>query len=402
MKQIINSILDNDLYKFTMQQIVFHQYANCDVEYQFTCRNKDIKLGFLCEKVKEQISALKHVSLKNDEYDYLVYVLPQFFKKDYCDFLKDFVFDTNTVDVRDVDGDLSISICGKWLDTILYEVPILAIVNELYFEHERQQLSMSIEDVQKIGYENLFKKCCLVEGMPNIDIIEFGTRRRFSAEWQKRVVEYMKSYINFNNLKGTSNLLLAKTYDLKPFGTMAHEYISAHMGIVPRTNDLRQDLSLAQRRALYVWVQEYGSNLGIALSDTFTSEMFFMDFDKHLSNIYSGVRHDSGNPYAFGKKCIRHYERLGIDACTKHSVFSDSLNFPSIINIFNTFAGKIKMSFGMGTNLTNDVGMDALNIVIKLIKCNGIDCIKLSDVISKAVGKQEIINDFVGNFQSVI
>ena len=218
---------------------------------------------------------------------------------------------------------------------------------------------------------------------PRLMLAEFGTRRRYSREWQ----EYVFGVLNdLPNVVGTSNVRLAMDNDTKPIGTMAHEYLCAHLGLV-------DNLGTAQKRALHVWLQEYGTNLGVALTDTFTTPAFFKDFGHVLANAFSGVRHDSGDPIKFGIDTIAHYESLGIDPRTKTIVFSDGLDIPEAIRIFETFTGLIGISFGVGTNLTNDLGPKALNIVIKLIECDDTYCVKLSDNPGKAIGNAKQIDN---------
>jgi len=378
MEQIITSLLDTDLYKISMMQCVFHQYPDTTVRYEFKCRNDDVELGFLRKEIQKQALAMDGMRFTKGECDYLR-TLP-FLTDDYVDWLEnDFALDSNNVNVDEEDGHLYITIGGYWAETILWEVPLLAIVNELYF-------ATRIDDFKAIRYGRLklYDKIQLMRKRPRMLIAEFGTRRRFSKDWQREVVHTLAN--DAPNLIGTSNVLLAKELGLKPIGTMAHEYISAHLSLV-------DNIETAQKRALHVWLQEYGTDLGIALTDTFTSDAFFRDFGVVLAREFSGLRHDSGDPIKFGEKAIAHYEKLGIDPRTKSIVFSDGLDVPTAVQIFDHFTGRIGLAFGIGTNLTNSVGLDPLNIVIKLVGCNGLDVVKLSDNPGKEMGNPEVVEE---------
>lgn len=376
MKQIINSILQTDLYKLTMQQAIFHQYPFNNARYEFRCRD-DIKLGYLAEQVREQVNLLGNLRLEKDEADYLR-TLP-FMSEDYVQWLQNMVIHPELVDIQNINDDLVINVKGKWVETILFEVYILAIVNELHFKEKTIYLSEL--NVLNKGKELLDAKIELIKQHPRLLIAEFGTRRRFSSEWQNYV---FKELNKLPNVVGTSNVYLAKKYNTKPIGTMAHEYICAHLALV-------DNIQAAQKRALHVWLQEYGTNLGTALSDTFTSDVFFRDFGVVLANAFSGVRHDSGDPFEFGEKTIKHYESLGIDPRTKTIVFSDGLDIPLAIKLFDKFTGLINLSFGIGTNLTNDLGFRPLSIVMKLTEINGKPVVKISDNPAKAIGDPDMV-----------
>lgn len=376
MKQIINSILDTDQYKLTMQQCVRNQYPNAEVGYTFKCRNKDIQLGFLKDQIKDQIDAMKDIVLLDSEAEFLSKI--PFFKKDYIDYLYNYRFNPEDVTVSNVCGHLGIGIYGNWTDTILWEVPLLAIVNQLYF-----QATSDFRTIEGEGIRRLKDKINIIRQYPTFCFADFGTRRRYSQSWQEHVVADLHK--NLPQLIGTSNIKIAMDLGIKSIGTQAHEYISAHLGLV---DNIRE----AQKRAFYVWLQEYGTNLGIALTDTFTTKAFFEDFDYTLANNFSGVRQDSGNPFEFGRKMIEHYKKLGIDPKTKTIVFSDGLDVYKAIALFKEFTGLIGLSFGIGTNFTNDLGQEPLNIVIKLVECNRKMVAKLSDDMTKAIGDKMVID----------
>jgi len=376
--QIITSFLDTDLYKLTMLQAFWDQYPYSQMCWKFTCRNKGVKLGFLSEEILQQLDYLYKLKITDDEADYLLSL--GFFKKDFVDYLRNEFFFRPDVIVENINDELVITVKGAF-EVNLFEVYVLAIVNEIYFD--KISKANSGIDYKDEGHKRLLKKIEKLKEYPDLVFAEFGTRRRFSKHWQESVVSVLK--LNCKNIIGTSNVYLAKKYGLKPIGTVAHEWTMAHLGFVER-------IEKAQGRALHVWQQEYGNRLGIALSDTFTTDAFLRDFTFILANSYDGVRHDSGDPIIFGYKIINHYISLGIDPLTKTIVFSDGLDIDKAISIFKEFQGKIKISFGIGTNLSNDVGLNALNIVMKLTRCNYVNCVKLSDNSGKEMGEPYMIN----------
>jgi len=380
MDAIIDSVLQTDLYKLTMQQCVFHQYPEVEIGYEFRCRNKGKELGFLADAVQDQVLAMKNLYLTPKERNYLLLSCP-FLTSDYLDYLSKYRFDPGQVNVENWRGELVMGIDGKWVDDILWEVPLLSIVNELYFSH-LTTLNDNRKECLDIGVDRLNAKIEMMKPYPNFKFTEFGTRRRFSRDWQAMVVRCLAE--KCPNLVGTSNVGLAMETGLKPIGTMAHEFISAHLALAPT-------LAEAQKKAFFAWLMEYDNDLGIALTDTFTTDAFFRDFGVVLSNAFAGLRHDSGDPIEFGHKSILHYKGKDIDPKTKTLVFSDGLNIPKALKIYLEFTGLIGVSFGIGTDITNDVGLDALNIVIKAIRCNGKHVVKLSDNPAKAMGDFDMI-----------
>jgi nicotinate phosphoribosyltransferase len=381
---IIKSILDNDFYKFTMQQAVFHQFFNTSVTYKFICRNKGVSFKEVFGTIKTEIGALSKLALTDDEEKYLRSI--RFVKSDYVDFLRLFRFDPDRHVVLSIDEDGSLDVCikGGWLYTILYEVPVLSIISQVFFS---DAAGNKTDQVLKKGEEILLEKIGLIKNKSAVKIIEFGTRRRFSFEWHERVVGILKNELP-DNLTGTSNVFLAKKYGLTPVGTMAHEWIMAG-----QAQEIR--LVNSQKYMLGNWVNEYRGDLGIALTDTISMDAFLEDFDLFFAKLYDGCRHDSGDPYVWADKLIGHYRKLKIDPSTKSAVFSDGLDIPEALDIFEKYGGKIRTSFGIGTNLTNDVGYNPLNIVIKMTECNGQHVAKLSDEPGKTVCGDEKYMDYL-------
>ncbi len=369
---IIESLLDTDLYKFTMMQCVLHQFPGASVEYRFRCRNEGIDLRPYMDEVKAQVDHLCSLRFKEDELEYLRSL--RFIKDDFVEFLSLFQLKRKYIDISEKDGQMAITIKGPWLHTILFEIPVLAIVNETYFRH----VAPNIDKAE--GRRRLDAKIKMIEAEPDremISISDFGTRRRFSREWQKEVIETLKARLP-REFAGTSNVLYAKDLDLIPMGTMAHEYLQACQALGPRLRD-------SQTYAFEMWAKEYRGDLGIALTDVYGIEPFLKDFDMYFCKLFDGVRQDSGDPEKWGERMIEHYKANRCDPRTKTFIFSDSLTFERLIRLFRRFKGRVKLGFGVGTNLTNDLGPEPLNIVIKMVRANGQPVAKISDTPGKSL-----------------
>jgi nicotinate phosphoribosyltransferase len=381
MKQIINDILDNDLYKLTMQQAVVKKFPRAKVKYAFINRGKTQFPEGFAEELRSQIKMMENLALTKEEKSWLnkkcYYLDPT-----YLDFLYGYRYDSSEIGIIQDKGGLRITITGYWHRTILWEVPLMALISELYFlmagEHPWQE---------NVRYENNNQKKQLFR-LNGMHFACFSTRRRFSYQIQDEFVEQMKGGVGNSNFVGTSNVHLAHKYNITPIGTHAHEWFMFHAA--------KYGYKMANSLAMENWTDVFRGDLGIALSDTFTTEVFFNAFDKKFAKLYDGVRHDSGDPIEFAQKVINHYEKLGIDPKAKAIVFSDSLNPEKAVEIKDFCRGKIKCSFGIGTNFSNDVGVTPLNMVVKMIsaKPEGEDwhpCIKLSDAEGKHTGdKKEI------------
>jgi len=366
---IIDSLLDTDLYKFTMMQVVLHHFPGAQVEYRFKCRNPGVQLAPLVEDIRSEISHLCTLRFREPELQYLRGL--RFIKSDFVDFLGLFQMNEKYVTVQPSaagNGEIEIIVRGPWLHTILFEVPLLAIVNEIYFRKTQPQ-SDYVE-----GRRRLQAKIALVhedESLSDMRVADYGTRRRFSRSWQEEVIIGLRDDLGAN-FAGTSNVMLAMRHGLIPLGTMAHEYLQACQSLGPRLRD-------SQTFGFEVWAREYRGDLGIALSDTYGMDAFFRDFDLYFCKLFDGARHDSGDPFEWGERLIGHYEALRIDPRTKTLIFSDSLNVPLAIKLYRRFSSRTRLAFGIGTNLTNDLGFTPLQIVIKMVRCNGQPVAKLSD-----------------------
>ena len=388
MDQIITSLLENDLYKFSMGQAIYHHFSDYKTTWTFKCRNKDVVFSDdVVEEIKHQIRMYCALRFGEEELEYLHNI--RWIKGSYVDFLRlwqpryeDFHFG------RDEEGNFTLETTGTWLNTSLYEVPTLAIINEVYFRmnHDYKQL---LEDYKKRALEKCLK---LQSGEYELNSFsEFGLRRRLSGEAQDHIVKLLQETQNpASRYVGTSNVYLAKKYGLTPVGTMAHEWI-----MCVGQGDHKNNPAYSNYFALEAWVDEYGVLNGTALTDTITTDCFLRDFRLTFATLFSGVRHDSGDPFVWGDKMIAHYESLGIDPKTKTLLFSDSLNFEKATKICRYFKGRCKVAFGIGTYLSNDTSVEALNIVMKVTKCNGQDVAKISDVEGKSMCKNESYVDYL-------
>lgn len=371
---ILTSLLDTDAYKLHMQQAVYHRYRNISVVAEFRCRGDEL-LGEYASEIREQIQMMSQLALTDDEFAYLS-GLP-FFTHDYLNWLKAFRYNPEHVTVSDRNGHLHVRIEGPWREVIMWEVPLLAVISEVVHRHRSPQVTaqMAVDQLRK----NLasFKEQAADIDLSAFRLMDFGTRRRFSGEVQEAIVSTLKN--EFPYLVGTSNYNLAHKLQLTPVGTQAHEWFQAHQQISPV-------LANSQRAALQAWLDEYPDQLGIALTDCITMDAFLRDFGSKFANAYQGLRHDSGDPFEWGEKAIAHYQALGIDPMTKTLVFSDNLDLDKALHLYRHFHQRINLVFGIGTRLTCNIpGVKPLNIVIKLVQCNGKPVAKLSDSPGKTI-----------------
>ena len=382
---IITSLLDTDMYKFSMDQAMFHQHTDLMGEYHFKCRNKGIVFTReMIKEIEEQINHLCTLQFTQDELAYLNSI--RFIKPDYVEFLRLWrpIADYVTMSFTN-DGELSIHIYGPLFSCMQFEIYLLEIVNEVYFrmKYDYNQLRLSASD-------RLNDKISAFKGgVYTFKFAEFGCRRRLSREWEDEVVRTFAE--NTQNMVGTSNVYLAKKYNLVPIGTFAHEFVQMYQGI-PKI-----PLAYTNYYALKDWYNEYKGDNGTALTDTITTDLFLRDLDRSMANNFTGGRHDSGDPYAWGEKMIEHYKKYGIDPKTKTLLFSDSLDFDKAQKLYDYFKEKTKVSFGIGTFVSNDTMVDPLNIVIKLQYVNGNPVAKLSDVHGKTMCAEPSYEDYLRN-----
>ena len=370
---IITSLLDTDLYKFTMMQVVLHQFPGAEVEYRFKCRNQANLAPYVSE-IREEIRILCSLRFQDAELAYLKAM--RFIKSDFIDFLGIFKLNEKYVSVTaSASGEIEVSIKGPWLHTILFEIPVLAIINEVYFRNTQMQPDLAE------GRKRLDTKVRQLQGdgLKALKIADYGTRRRFGKVWHEEVLRTFGTRLGTGQagqFAGTSNVLFAMKLGLTPLGTMAHEYLQACQALGPRLRD-------SQVFAFESWAKEYRGDLGIALSDVYGMSAFLRDFDMFFCKLFDGARHDSGDPFDWGERMIAHYNKNRVDPKTKTLIFSDGLTVPRTIELFHQFRGRCQLAFGIGTNLTNDLGYEPLQIVIKMVSCNGQPVAKLSDTPSK-------------------
>jgi len=371
--QIFQSLLDTDAYKLHMQQAVFHLYDEVAVTAEFRCRGDDL-LGIYADAVREQIGFMQHLALSPEESRWLE-GLP-FFKADYLNWLRQFRFDPSQVQVTNNQGHLDIRLTGPWREVILWEVPLLAVISEVAHRHRSPGVNVHMALDHLESKLSDFNRLTQDIDLSAFRLMDFGTRRRFSREIQQAIVTRLRDEPWF---VGTSNYSLARSLNLTPMGTQAHEWFQAHQQISPT-------LANSQRAALQAWLDEYPDSLGIALTDCITMDAFLRDFDHNFATRYQGLRHDSGDPFAWGEKAIAHYRSLGIDPMSKVLVFSDNLDLVKSVELYRHFSDRVQLSFGIGTRLSCDIPhVKPLNIVIKLVECNGKPVAKLSDSPGKTI-----------------
>ena len=371
MTPIIRSLLETDLYKFTMWQTMLHRHPQVRAEYRFVCRNASAyPLAELLDEVNQQLDHLCTLSLTEDELAYLGGL--RYIKPDFVDFLRIFRFQRRFIEARAAGETLEIVASGPQVHVMAFEIHVLALVNELYFRRfdasaalatGRARLQAKLEQLRAFETEPPRRH--------PFEFFDFGVRRRFSGAWQEEVVRTLQNEVP-QFFKGTSNVHLAHRLGLIAIGTMAHEYLQSYQALDVRLRDF-------QKAALEDWVQEYRGDLGIALTDVVGMDAFLADFDLYFAKLFDGLRHDSGDPFVWGEKALAHYAKLRIDAHTKRLVFSDGLDLDKAFAIYRHFADRTPLGFGIGTNLSNDVGLTPLNIVMKLVRCNGQPVAKLSD-----------------------
>ncbi len=378
--QIITSLLETDMYKFSMGQAIYHQFSDYKTTWTFKCRSEDVYFTpEMVEEIRAQVKLYCGLRFTEDELDYLNDI--RWIKGSYVDFLRLWEprYEDLTITGEGGSG-LTIEARGTWLNTSMYEIPILAIVNEVYFRmrYDYSGLIASFKEKldEKAEWLHGGKYCAA-------SFSEFGLRRRLSAEAQELAVKKLaETKLPSGKFVGTSNVYLAKKYGLIPVGTMAHEWIMC----VGQGNH-KHNPAYSNWYALEAWVKEYGVLNGTALTDAITTDCFLRDFQLTYATLFSGVRHDSGDPFEWGEKMIKHYESLSIDPKAKTLLFSDSLDLERADKLYRHFRDRTNVAFGIGTYLSNDTCVPPLNIVMKTTACNGMDVAKISDTPGKGMCK---------------
>jgi nicotinate phosphoribosyltransferase len=374
---VIGSLLETDLYKFTMQQPMLHSMPTNQAQYRFVCRNQPaFPLAELQDEVNAQLDHLCDLRFSEDELDYLSKL--RYIRSDYVDFLRLFQFQRRFISVSTEGETLHVIAQGPQVHIMGFEIYVLAIINELYF---RRLVHDAGDEAARLteGRARLQTKINLLREDERshppcenpFEFFDFGVRRRFSGAWQAEVVATLAREVP-QFFKGTSNVYLAKQFNLTPIGTMAHEFLQTFQGVGVQLKGF-------QKAALETWVQEYRGDLGVALTDVVGMDAFLADFDLYFAKLFDGLRHDSGDPVVWGEKALAHYKKLKLDAHSKRLVFSDGLDLPTALRLYRHFADRVQTGFGIGTNLSNDTGLKPLNIVMKLVSCNGQPAAKLAD-----------------------
>ena len=383
LEPIIVSLLDTDLYKFNMNQVIFHKHTALSGQYYFKCRNTDVVFTQeMVDEINAQVDHLCTLKFRKEELDYMRSI--RFIKNDYVEFLRLWhpMRDYVSVNLTD-EGELQIVVDGPLFSVMQFEIYLLEIVNEVYF-----RLRYDYDTLRASAEKKLDDKIrALNDGTYTFKFAEFGCRRRLSREWQDVVVRRLTS--ETNKCVGTSNVYLAMKYGITPIGTYAHEYVQMYQGID------RIPLAYTNHYALRDWYDEYEGDNGTALTDTITTDLFLMDFNRSMVNNFSGVRHDSGDPFEWGEKIIAHYKGYGVDPKTKLLLFSDGLDFDRAQALYDYFKDRSKVSFGIGTFCSNDTCEKALNIVIKLQYVNGRPVAKLSDNPEKSMCRDQEYLDYL-------
>lgn len=377
----LTSILDNDFYKITMQQGVIRLFPSAKARYKFINRGKHAFPEGFEKALRAAVDQMALLKLTKEEKHFLKVTCP-YLDPVYLDFLEGYRYQPEEVQIEQHGDQLEVRVEGLWYRTILWEVPLMSLICELYYVLKGSN-RISNEEVMQLTAKKIEKYKAL-----GVTVAEFGTRRRYSYQVHRSVLKALNEY-GTGSFIGTSNVHMAMMYQTKPIGTHAHEWFMFHAA--------RYGFKMANAMGLEHWVNVYRGDLGIALSDTYTTEVFFSQFDKMFSKLFDGVRHDSGDPLLFADKVIDHYQKMGIDPKSKTIIFSDGLNYEKVERIAAHCQGRIGMSFGIGTNLTNDAGPDPMNIVIKMTEAQPKDgewteVVKLSDEHGKYTGSEAMIN----------
>lgn len=381
---VITELSDHDLYKLTMQMVMLHQNPSASGVTEFVCRSTPAyPLATLKREVERQLDHLCTLRFTEPELTYLA--AKPFFKPDYIDFLRLFQLQRRFVTVS-TDGDrLIVRSEGPLVHITMFEIFVLEIVGELYFRafdqevalaEGRRRLAAKIEELREFQFE------VDTTGVTPFEITDFGSRRRFSRAWHEEVVTTLARELP-RMFRGTSNVALARKHNLVCFGTMAHEHLQKHQGLGGQLKD-------SQKAALEEWVKEYRGDLGIALTDVINLDAFLKDFDRYFALLFDGLRHDSGDPVVWGDKILFHYKKLKIDAKGKRLVFSDGLSVGRAMDLWRHFQSRVMTGFGIGTSLTNDVGLTPINIVMKLMTVNDQPVAKISDAPGKTLCRDQL------------
>jgi len=393
-KPIIDSLLDIDFYKFTMGQVIFHRYADVPVKFAFKNRTRGVRLAdFIDEKeLRDEFDYARSLHFNKTELHYLQETNEygeRMFDEPYLQFLAELHLPPYNLEI--VDGNYKLEFPGKWSEVTYWETIALSIIDELYCRGLMKNMSRFEKDaVYSTGILRLGEKIKMLKSRQDITFCDFGTRRRFSWAWQDYIVKVLNEELPKQFL-GTSNTYLAMKHGLLPMGTSAHEMYMGVSGVMHNSDD---EIRASHNRVLQDWWEDYKWGLSIALTDNYGSDFFFQDFTSEQAQEWKGIRQDSGDPFKFTDKALAFYKGHGIDPGKKLIVYSDGLDVKTIIALRDAYAGRIGQTFGWGTNLTNDLGLPNLSLIVKLMESNGYGTVKLSDNLAKALGNPEDIERF--------
>lgn len=370
---VITHFTDNDLYKYSVMLAIQKMYPWAYVRYEFINRGKTVFPKGFAEALRKEVIAMAKLKMTKAEKEFIIRRC-YFFDPAFVDFLEGYQYDPSEVHIKQGGGDLEIRIEGYWYRTVLWEVPLMAIISELYFKMR----GVEPQEVKEKAVEKAFQLRLL-----EADFSDIGTRRRFSFDIQDKVISFLKMYSN-KFFKGTSNMYLAMKHDTTPIGTMPHEWFMFHGAVY--------GYRAATVKALEAWADAYQGSLGITLTDTYTTDVFYELFGLKQAKLFDGVRWDSGDPLVFTDKTVEYYKSKRIDPHSKTIVYSDSLNLERVQEIKSYVNGRIHDTYGIGTFFSNDVGVKPLNMVIKLSEVKYDprhkfqNAVKLSDVQGKHTG----------------
>ncbi len=384
---MLPSLLDNDLYKFTMQGAVLQCYPEAEATYEFINRDPGRRFNkdFL-QELRKEIAALNDLALTEDELEWMADL--ELFAGEYIEWLRGFALSVGEVEARfDSEGNLSVEVRGPWVRTILWEVPLMALISKIYFE----MIETDWDHVLANSFDIALRKGVLLS-REGCRFSDFGTRRRRSPSVHEVVLRaFLELPVHLeqgveSGYSGTSNVYYSRMFGTRPIGTVAHEWTMAHAGLY--------GVEEANERALRTWLEVYGSGFNIALTDTYTTDLFLKSFRADLARAYAGVRHDSGDPFPFVDRVLEHYRDDEIDPGTKTLVFSDGLNVDRAIAIEKHVNGRSATAYGIGTNFTNDfAGSPSLNFVIKMTEIEGKQVVKISDDRGKSTGDDKVLEE---------
>lgn len=385
-----------DYYKLTMGEVIHQQHPDAEVTFTLKNRSESQPLSqyVTADALNERLTTIAERGFAPEEIAYYAGLQAQDgtarFSADYLDHLADMQLPVVSVDTNPENGELQVQSTGPWPDVSLWETVVMSEANEEYYVQLMQQNNIDPATIYAEGDRRLTDKIQRLQARPDILIADFGTRRRFSAAWHEHAIERLANECG-DNIVGTSNPWFAYKHDLAPIGTFAHEMPMVYAGLADQAGDDPLD---GHHQMLKDWQQHYGGDLSTALTDTFGSEYFFSDFSAQQAHDWKGLRHDSGDPVEFGEKVIEFYIDHDIDPTTKTIVFSDGLNIDAIESLAEHFRGRVKVLFGWGTSLMNDLGLPANHFVMKATHVNGVDTVKLSDDVGKHTGPEALVQRY--------